>query len=187
MIAIDVEIEGVSSLLMNPKGDELAEQIASGVHRARARDVSVYVEAAGKLIIIDEKIVLPRMYLFAALAYAGRRVEFNKKRMVSTTRDTRIPSFLDILDPYFPIYPYAWDVDIQGAKNPVGGQAVVAVRPRFDYWGFKTTIIIKEEVFSVEKTRRLFDLAGKMSGLGDFRPGTGGKYGCFRVAHWEVK
>lgn len=151
-------------------------------------------EAEPKLYALgDGTPYIPSEMLFACLADAGKHVRLDGKKQVSTAKSTVLPGLMNLHDPYMPIVnpkdiktPPRWEVDIRGGKNPNGGELVCIVRPRFDSWGFNCNLQVFTDEISVDTIRRLFDIAGTRSGIGDFRPNRKGVYGQFRVERWGV-
>lgn len=152
-------------------------------------------EAAPKLYTLndDETPIIPTEMLFSCLADAGKHVRLDGKKQVSTAKSTVLPGLMSLHDPYIRILNPSnieemprWEVDIRGGRNPNGGELVCIVRPRFDKWAFLCNLQVFTEEISVDTIRRLFDIAGARSGLGDFRPNRKGIYGQFRVERWST-
>ena len=137
--------------------------------------------------------IIPTEMLFSCLVGAGRSVRLEGRKMVSTARETRLPAFMTIEDPYIriinpenPSEKPAWEVDMRAGRNPNGGELVCIVRPRFDIWSFTANIVITQDSINPYKIRELFDIAGRQQGLGDFRPEKKGYFGQFTVNCWKT-
>lgn len=74
-----------------------------------------------------------------------------------------------------PVTEYA--IDIQRAV--IGTASIPRARPRVDDWCCKVPIEIDSDYMKPELILRLFQLAGRMSGLGDYRRSCGGDFGAF--------
>lgn len=63
----------------------------------------------------------------------------------------------------------------------VQGKRCIRRRPRFDNWSLTVTLCYLPEIIDREKLEAIMDLAGRIEGLGDWRPGSpnGGFYGKF--------
>lgn len=187
-----VRLENVSPMLMNPATEELLNDLEFGA-KGRGnvnKDISSKEKAERKIIRNEDgQIGIPAEYLFSCLREAGRHVPYTAKGKISTKESTLLPAFLDIKELFFPFenQDAEWKVDrrkgmLRSSATPV---AVTIVRPRFDKWSCQLTIEVdtnKETGIAPEKIRELFDKAGKMIGLGDFRPAKNGVFGRFRVA-----
>jgi hypothetical protein len=135
---------------------------------------------------------IPVNMMMACLIGGGRFVRLEGKKMVSTAKGSLLPGLLTIVDDVLPIIrldgkPPVWEVDVQGGKNPNGGEAVCIIRPRFDIWAAKMTIRIDTVSLGEPAFRDLFDFAGMRCGLGDFRPEKRGTYGLWQVQCWEKR
>lgn len=69
------------------------------------------------------------------------------------------------------------------------GTKHVRVRPQFDNWIVKGTILVMDEVLTTEVLQTVFNQSGYYAGLGDWRPGskTPGQFGRFSAELKEVK
>jgi len=65
----------------------------------------------------------------------------------------------------------------------VGQMRVARVRPIFPVWACEFTILADTSVIEVEQVKQSLVNAGKLVGLGDWRPGAprGGSFGRFTV------
>ena len=54
-------------------------------------------------------------------------------------------------------------------------------RPRFNEWACMVAFEIDQDFVSTEVVLELFNRAGKVAGVGDFRPGKQGIYGRYKV------
>lgn len=61
----------------------------------------------------------------------------------------------------------------------VGTSRVMRSRPLFTSWGCSMNLLIDPEQIEVEQVVTALDLAGRLCGLGDFRPACGGMFGRF--------
>lgn len=88
-------------------------------------------------------------------------------------------------------------LDVRRAK--IGASKHVRVRPRFESWSAEGTVILSPGAISAERQasdrgdapslKEIFAMAGRYSGLCDWRPGSPSKpgpYGTFDVDAWEI-
>ena len=73
-------------------------------------------------------------------------------------------------------------------RAKIGTSKHIRVRPRFDDWSVSGEIIITDEQISIQILQTILDIAGRLKGLGDWRPGapTPGPFGMFTAVVTEV-
>ena len=74
-------------------------------------------------------------------------------------------------------------------KSGFSDKKHIRVRPMFRNWQTKGKILVMDELFTDELLTELFNIAGIMVGLCDWRPGekqSPGRYGCFEAEFKEV-
>ncbi|OGI17651.1 MAG: hypothetical protein A3J63_02530 [Candidatus Moranbacteria bacterium RIFCSPHIGHO2_02_FULL_40_12b] len=185
-----VTCRGISPILMNPATEELLNQLDGGAGARTPKDmVSTPEQKAERKIIRDENgnVGVPSSYLFSCLREAGRRVPYDAKTKISTKESTILPGLMSIVEIFIPFIDQdaKWEVDRRRGMLPKDGTAVCITRPRFNEWAFAVTIEVDEGQVSPGKIKELFKVAGRMVGLGDFRPSCNGQFGRFRVENWE--
>jgi len=69
----------------------------------------------------------------------------------------------------------------------VGQSKHIRVRPRFDHWSTEGRIAIIDDAITPKILQKIFDLAGRYKGLGNWRPGspTPGQFGMFEASVTE--
>ena len=136
----------------------------------------------------DDEFGVPVECLFAALVHAGRFVKFDAKRGISNADMSMVPGFLKIEQEFLPFKnqkPDSWKVDKRRAVNPATGGAMCVIRPRFPNWELDVTVEINHQGgIKLEQVRKLFETAGRESGLGDHRKK--GSFGRFDIRKWKV-
>lgn len=76
-------------------------------------------------------------------------------------------------------------IDLFCKRATVGKSKHIRVRPRFKTWSVEGSIIVTEDVITEDILNQLFYLAGRYSGLGDWRPSSPkspGPFGLFTAA-----
>lgn len=195
LVRVKVVLRGESPMLQNAMS---VEQLLAMRDRKKPAKTSERVsprEEADSKVHCDAKKrpIVPGNMLYACLINAGQFVRLDGKRQVSTAKSTMLPGMLTLEEDEFPIYEAGgadgklskWEVDIRKGTNPNGGEAVCLVRPRFDSWELRATLLVDRGVMPVTMARELVDLAGARIGIGDFRPQRKGLCGRFKVAKWE--
>lgn len=191
MARIRATLRGISPILMNPMTDDLLEGLWGGSSKRKARIEQTMEEAAKSKLIRDEngKIGIPAEYLLAALVTAGRYVKYDARKNFSTADSSLVPAFIFLEDMFYPFknQKVKHVVDKRRGVLNNGGKevAVCIVRPRFDVWQFDVTAGFAD--IDSSRVKQIFEYAGKVAGLGDFRPSCRGPFGRFTIAEWKVE
>jgi hypothetical protein len=74
-----------------------------------------------------------------------------------------------------------WLPDRRRGVLAANGAAVAIIRPKFPKWAFDVTIEVNEDQVAIEKIQDLMNVAGRIAGIGDFRPSRRGQFGRFKV------
>lgn len=190
MSLVSYTIVSRTPMLLNPMKD-----IDGLTGPAKPKVTMSPMEEAELKVLTDSKgvIGLPDTYLYGCLVNAGREVAFRGKQKVSTAESTRLYSFFELTDSFFPLTngdptkPASWVPDIQSANVSQGkkNMRVRVVRPRFDQWSLTFTARIDDEVAALEMVEEVIKKAGFV-GLGSFTPRCKGRYGQFRLANVAV-
>ena len=194
-----VHAVGTSPMLQNPMTDETLDELlgGKGARKAIQTDLTAEQRAQKKLCLgPDGEFGFPVNYLFAALVGAGRQVTFEGKSKISTLKDSRVPAFLNIVpdviledgDGFIPFLDQdvKWVADKRRGVLQANNAAVAIVRPKFPKWAFEVTIEVDEEYINIDKVKQLFNTAGRLSGIGDFRPSKRGQFGQFKITDFAV-
>lgn len=211
MKTFEVTLVGVSPMLQNPMTERTLTELETGVRTALQKDRPREDVVREKVIVQDGHLGVPAEYLLASIIEAGRKVK-NGKSNISTAGSSTLPGFLSIREEFLPFvnienngsfgwlethkesgYPEGvtevpWIPDRRRGVLDSGGKkvAVAIVRPKFPAgWSIKATIDIDENECSPETAKKLFEIAGRSIGLGDFRPAKRGPFGRAMVSSWE--
>ncbi|PKH45523.1 hypothetical protein KKB3_01056 [Dehalococcoides mccartyi] len=79
------------------------------------------------------------------------------------------------------------DYEIDSRPVVVQKARIVRYRPVFKDWELEFDINIGDDQIPIEVIKQALDHAGLYVGIGDFRPGRGGKFGKFMVVRFEEK
>jgi len=189
LLNVEVTLASITPLIMNKPGEGLLEQLRTKEKGSKTAPRAIPREEAEPKVHLgpDGKPALPSEMLYSCLIAAGQHVRLDGRRQISSAKSTMLPAFLTLEDASLPIKPAKWEVDMRRGKNPNGGEMVCIVRPRFDEWSFSVGIVIDTKEIAEETIRRLFEIAGRRIGLGDFRPACKGVFGQFRIEKWARK
>lgn len=190
MKAINITIRGVTPLLMHAFTDEAQMSASSGSRTSSAasdrgtpREVAethVYKAADGETVII------PQPNIAGCIISAGRFFK-NGKSKITTQKTSLIPAAVFFDDTEFPLDHEGWSVDTRAVRIPSTGGRIQRHRPIFDPWGVTFSVTLDTVTISERLFREIVDAAGKMVGLGDFRPETKGPFGRFVVTSWDSR
>lgn len=174
-----VTIEGISPLLMNrpsamigdiskdkkPFTDE-AEQMAHS---------KLYVNPEGELY-------QPSTHIYGALIEAGKH-----KKVVGKGKATysKIVGYAVQIDPFEIKHEIQkWEIFSILAVNPNTKGRNLLHRPILKSWKLNFNISFEEDEIAPSIMKELFEIAGKVAGIGDWRPAKKGPYGKFQVVSW---
>lgn len=194
MLRIHVKIGGISPLLMNPMTEETLDMLRGRKRKQVKTDWSPEDEASTKRFLDpDGDLAIPATNLLACLVGAGRKVKHGKQQL-STAQTSMVPAIVSIEQEYLKLNgngtgveknpPFV--VDKRRGCNPADGVAVCLVRPKYPHWGFECDIEVDDTEIGQDTAKKLFEVAGKFQGLGDFRPSKRGPFGRFEVLEWTV-
>lgn len=193
MLKIKIEVIGEKPLVMDPKTEEVMEQIRGNLKRPTTPQftgLTVQQEAEKKIIRDNGKkdgvIGIPALYLRECIRNMSKMdkkyakiLGFTSPRQVGSI----ITSLIDVEEEFLPLTgSLKWQVD----KRPFTtnrGVGQVNVRPKFPEWGFKATLRINENILKAEVAKRLVEEAGLCVGVGTARP-LG--FGRFKIVKWEI-
>lgn len=120
---------------------------------------------------------IPGDNIFAVLVAAGRKRKLGKK----VTEGMFVTSGVNRLDYKGPRTPSElWDDGnfMHRASVKVGMQRVNRTRPRFIGWSASASLHLDAEVLDLDDLRDIVEIAGRLVGLGDWRP----RFGRFEGA-----
>jgi len=179
MKVVIVSIEGVTPLLQHRFASESQDtgKPRPGVPDWKSEaDKSLYKDPDG--VIYQPSTHLERCFVEAAKQFkiAGKRGATYSKLVAAT---------VEVWPDAIPHEVQDWVPD----ERPVvvNRARVMRYRPRFDKWRLEFEIHLADDQLSVEIMRAIVDYGGSYVGIGDFRPGKGGKFGKFSVVSWEVR
>lgn len=184
---IQVQIDGISPLLMSKFTDEAAQGLMKGSRAvAPAARRGTPREIAEKALYTDNtgKLIWPAENLLACITAAG---VFHKagRKQITTAVSSLVPAGVAVLEALLPFNTQEWEVDSRRIVNQSTRGAAIAHRPRLDRWALPFTLEVDETMFDPSLVRELLDTAGKKIGLGAYRPSRKGPFGRFVVTLWK--
>jgi hypothetical protein len=133
----------------------------------------LYLDESGKPCLTADVIL-------GLLSAAGAKLKSKKPIQAGVFTD----------EDFFPLeYPGSKDPEtmyskkehVHVARAKVGTSAIMRVRPRFKEWKITFTLNIVTDVVDEKTVRDSLELAGRIVGLGDWRP----RYGRYNLIAWE--
>ena len=178
-----VTITGISPLLMNRPSAMIADI---------SKDKKPFEDnpkgmAESKLYVnSDGKLYQPSTHIMGSLVEAGKQ-----KKVVGKGKATysKIVGYAVQVEPYEILHKkQKWDVFSVLAVNPTTKGRNMLSRPILKSWELDFEITFDNEEIQVPIMKELLEIAGKVAGLGDWRPAKKGPYGKFQVTSFkEIK
>ena len=180
MVKYQATIEGTSPLLMNRPSSMIgdiskdkkgfkndAEEMANG---------KLYKNSKGKLY-------QPSTHLYGALIEAGKH-----KKVVGKGKATysKIVGYAVEINPFeIEHQVQEWEIFSILAVNPNTKGRNMLHRPILKKWKLIFDVSFDETEIPQSIMKELLDIAGKIAGIGDWRPAKKGPFGKFQVVEWK--
>lgn len=175
-----VTINGTTPLLMN-RPSSLIGDISKEKTQA---DISPREQAKLKLYINDkEKLYQPETHMKGALVEAGKNQKVVGKGKATYSKIIGYAVEINPLE--IQHKKQEWNVFSVLAVNPNTRGRNLLHRPMLKEWEIDFEVEFDEEQISAIVLKEVFDRAGKIVGLGDWRPAKKGRFGKFQVTSWK--
>lgn len=175
-----VTIEGVSPLLMNRPssmiGDISKDKKPFSDEAHQQAFEKLYQSPKGKLY-------QPSTHFYGSLVEAGKH-----KKVVGKGKSTysKIVGYAVEINPFEIEHKNQdWEVFSILAVNPSTKGRNLLHRPILKEWELEFEVSFDESEIAPSIMKELFDIAGKVAGIGDWRPQKKGPYGKFQVTSWK--
>jgi len=176
-------IKGITPLLMNrPSQLEISDK-----SKDVKREVRTSKEIAENKLYKDSngKIYMPSTWFRGALVEAGKQKKMGGKGSSKATYSKAIGSSVSVEPFEIVLKKQVWDVFTILAVNPTTKGRNLLHRPIFKSWEADMKVVFEEEQIEPEVLKEIFDIAGKIVGVGDWRPAKKGMFGKFQVISWK--
>ncbi len=175
---VNCRIEGLTPLLMHRFADD---SIPDKIKKSTGRPE--YEEDTYKALYVNEKgkLVQPAIHLERCMTAGGIDFKIPGKRGRNYSK--LIGSMVRVEPDYILHEHQEWKQDCQPVR--IQKARIHRYRPRLDKWALDFQIVIEDDQIPLDALKQIMDHAGLYVGIGDFRPGTKGKYGKFQVTRWE--
>jgi hypothetical protein len=175
-----VTIQGTTPLLMNRPsamiGDISKDKKAFEDNPKGQAELKLYVNHEGKLY-------MPNTHLQGALVEAGKN-----KKVVGKGKSTysKIVGYSVAINPFEIIHKKQnWEIFSVLAVNPNTKGRNLLHRPILKDWEVDFEVEFDETEIAPVIMHELIEIAGKISGVGDWRPNKKGFYGKFQITNWK--
>ena len=184
MKTYNITLEGTSPLLMNrPSQLDIGDK-----SKTSKRETQTPSEIAEAKLYKDAKdnIYLPATWFQGCIVEAGKHKKMMGKGSSKATYSKVAGSSVEI-NPFEIVLNSKWKVFSILAVNPTTHGRNILHRPQFDKWKADFEVTFDEEAIEVPVMKELFDIAGRIVGIGDWRPAKKGRFGKFQVIAWKEK
>lgn len=175
----EVEIKGITPLLQNKP-----EEYGFDVQWIEKQATTDWEKEALKKVYRDANgtIYQPATHIERTIIEAGKKIKMKGRGKATFSKlfgsmITIEPDAIPIINPEFEIHKAL--VVIPSTKG-----RVMRYRPMFKNWGLKFNILFEDEL-EPEVIKEALEIAGKYSGVGDWRPEKKGKFGKFQVTSFK--
>ena len=179
MKTYNITIEGISPLLMN-RPSALIGDISKEKTQA---DISPEEQAQQKIYEIDGKLYQPETHIKGSLVESGKNQKVVGKGKATYSK---IVGYAVEINPFEIIHKKKqWEVYSVLAVNPNTKGRHMLHRPILKEWKLDFEVTFDEEQISAVVLKEIFDRAGRVVGLGDWRPAKKGRFGKYQVTSWK--
>lgn len=186
MKTIDVEIRGVTALLIHRFGEQTEAEDPTRRIVVDRRDPRT--EALSHAYVASDG-----TYYFSAFSIPNAMSSAGSNHKLKGSRKTLrfvVPSAVTVTSDTITILngegpAENFEVDSRPVTIPSTKGRIMRHRPRFNQWGARFSLLLDDRQLSVEMASQLLTEAGLSIGIGDFRPEKRGPFGRFRVARFE--
>jgi len=173
-------IEGISPLIMNRPsamiGDISKDAKGFKDDPKGMAESKLYINPKGELY-------QPSTHIYGSLIEAGKQ-----KKVVGKGKSTysKIVGYAVQINPFEIIHEnQEWEIFSILAVNPNTKGRNLLHRPMLKSWRLTFEVSFEEDDIPSSIMKELLEIAGKIAGIGDWRPSKKGPYGKFQVVEWK--
>ena len=182
---IAVTIRGLPpGVIFQGKGLMAADEGDTGKkkkHRPAAEEAKLrahWTKVDGK-----DQLCIPWVMLYQAICAAAGSFKFRGQKTMATIVAATISCEQDRI----PLGTDQFEVMEEYVKiPPKTGSMVLVGRPRLSKWQASFVMVVDDEMYAAENLRDIIAHAGKLIGIGAWRPQLKGPYGRFEVTAFEI-
>ncbi len=177
-VTFNVQVQGLTPLLINRFHKDAAAEATSGSHSRKER-LSPEEDAASRLYSNGHGPFFPAENIRQSIIAAAGRHKIGRR---AATSDVAAATYVS---PFEIPLQGEWHVDARAIVIPATKGRVLRYRPMFDEWSLNFNLQLDTDLVSERLMRDIVTDAGRLVGVGDFRPARKGPYGRFQVVTWE--
>ena len=178
MIKINVQIKGTTPLLQHRMATVLKRQ---KLQTKVEEDFEAMAEKCAYKME-DGTLYAPSTWIMGTLRDASKYFKQQKPPL------RQVISGLVIVKPAeISLGTKEYEIDVRTAVNKSKGRINVA-RPRLNSWTLDFTMEFNPAIapITADALKDILDMAGKVVGIGSYRPAHAGSFGLFEISKWEV-
>lgn len=183
---VHVKIRGLPpGIIFQGKGVMAADEGESGKKKKhRPAEEEARLRAHWTTVSGKKEMCIPWVMLYQSICTAAGSFKFRGQKTMATIVAATISCETDRI----PLGTDKFEVLEEYVKIPPKTGAMVMVgRPRLPKWEAEFTMVADDEMYAVENLRDIIAHAGKLVGIGAWRPQLKGPYGRFEVAEFEIQ
>ena len=164
--------------IMEAGADSGGKQVKPRSPDEEARLRAHWMEVDGK-----QQLCIPWVMLYQSICTAGNSFKFKGQKKMGGVIAATVSCEQDNI----PLGTSRFETYEEWVKIPPKTGAMVKIgRPRLKTWEVEFILVVDDEMYSAEKLREVIVLAGKLVGIGAWRPERRGPYGRFELLEFEV-
>lgn len=179
MKTFNVTIQGTTPLLMNRPS-----MLIGDISKEKTQTEQTPEESCiDKLYEIEGKLYQPSTHIKGSLVDAGKNQKVVGKGKATYSK---IVGYAVNIKPFEIVHKkQKWTAFSVLAVNPNTKGRNLLHRPMLKEWELDFQIEFDEDQIPASILKEIFDRAGKISGVGDWRPNKKGTFGKFQVTSWK--
>jgi hypothetical protein len=174
----NIRIVGLTPLIVNRFHEDAASEATSGT-RGHKEYLPPDEDAQQRLYMNGHGPFIPAENIRQSIITAASRHRIGRR---AATSDVAAACYIT---PFELPLKGEWHTDSRAVVIKATGGRILRHRPMFDEWGIDFQMEIDASLISEKLIQNVLEDAGKLVGIGDFRPARKGPYGRFSVESWE--
>ncbi len=177
MITVNVQIQGLTPLIVNRFHEAAQQDVIDGTHSRKERP-GPEEDAAYRLYQNGNGVFYPAENIRQSIIGAASRHKIGRR---AATTDVAAAVYIS---PFELPLTGEWHVDSRAVVIAATKARIMRNRPMFDEWSIDFQMQIDTDLISEKLMQAILFDAGRLVGIGDFRPAKKGQYGRFSVVSW---
>ncbi len=179
MKTYNVTITGITPLLMNRPsaliGDNIKEKVQTELTPKESAELKIYE--------IDGKLYQPETHIKGSLVESGKNQKVVGKGKATYSK---IVGYAVEINPFEIVHKkQKWETFSVLAVNPTTKGRNMLHRPMLKEWELDFEVTFDEDQIPSSVLKEVFERAGRIVGIGDWRPAKKGRFGKFQVTSFK--